>query len=46
MVTQALDDAARKQVLYPEMLADLLGVEVSARRERYLRESSTRRSWQ
>ena len=31
-----LDDAARKQLLYPEMLADLLGVEVSARRERYM----------
>ena len=31
-----LDDAARKQLPYPEMLADLLGVEVSARRERYL----------
>ena len=31
-----LDDAARKQMPYPEMLADLLGVEVSARRERYL----------
>ena len=31
-----LDDAARKQLPYPEMLADLLGAEVSARRERYL----------
>ena len=31
-----LDDAARKQLPYPEMLADLLGVEVSARRERYM----------
>ena len=31
-----LDAAARKQLPYPEMLADLLGVEVSARRERYL----------
>ena len=31
-----LDDAARRQLPYPEMLADLLGVEVSARRERYL----------
>ena len=31
-----LDDAARKQLPYPEMLADLLGVEVSAHRERYL----------
>ena len=31
-----LDVAANKQLTYPEMLADLLGVEVSARRERYL----------
>ena len=31
-----LDTAARKQMPYPDMLADLLGVEVSARRERYL----------
>ena len=31
-----LDDAARKQLPYPEMLADLLGVEVTARRERYM----------
>ena len=31
-----LDDAARKQLMYPEMLADLLGVEVTARRERYM----------
>ena len=31
-----LDDAARKQLPYPEMLADLLGVEVAARRERYM----------
>ena len=31
-----LDDAARRQLPYPEMLADLLGVEVTARRERYL----------
>ena len=31
-----LDDAARKQLPYPDMLADLLGVEVSARRERYM----------
>ena len=33
---EVLDDAARKQLPYPEMLADLLGVEVAARRERYL----------
>ena len=31
-----LDEAARKQLPYPEMLEGLLGVEVSARRERYL----------
>ena len=31
-----LDVAATKQMPYPDMLADLLGVEVSARRERYL----------
>ena len=31
-----LDDAARKHLPYPEMLADLLGVEVSARKERYM----------
>ena len=31
-----LDAAASNQLPYPEMLADLLGVEVSARRERYL----------
>ena len=32
----SLDIAASKQLTYPEMLAELLGVEVSARRERYL----------
>ena len=32
----ALDAAAGKQLTYPEMLADLLGVEVNARRKRYL----------
>ena len=32
----ALDVAAGKQLTYPEMLAELLEVEVSARRERYL----------
>ena len=31
-----LDAAANKQSTYPEMLAELLGAEVSARRERYL----------
>ena len=32
----SLDTAANKQPTYPEMLADLLGVEVSAHKERYL----------
>ena len=32
----SLDTAAGKQLTYPEMPADLLGVEVTARRERYL----------
>ena len=32
----SLDTAAGRQLTYPEMLAGLLGVEVSARRERYL----------
>ena len=32
----SLDAAANRQSTYPEMLADLLGVEVSARRERYM----------
>ena len=36
VLDSTLDDAARKQLPYPEMLTDLLGVEVSARRERYL----------
>ncbi len=31
-----LDSAAGKQLTYPEMLADLLETEVTARRERYL----------
>ena len=31
-----LDAAASKQMPYPDMLADLLGIEVAARRERYL----------
>ena len=31
-----LDAAARRQLSYPEMLADLLAVEVAARRERYM----------
>ena len=31
-----LDAAAGKQLTYPEMLADLLSVEVAARRERYM----------
>ena len=33
----SLDVAANKQLTYPEMLAQLMGVEVSARRERYLK---------
>ena len=32
----SLDAAASKEQTYPEMLADLLGVEVSARKGRYL----------
>ena len=32
----SLDSAANRQLTYPEMLAELLSVEVSARRERYL----------
>ena len=32
----SLDAAASRQLTYPEMLAELLEVEVSARRERYL----------
>ena len=32
----SLDAAASRELTYPEMLADLLGVEVSARKERYL----------
>lgn len=32
----SLDSAANKQLTYPEMLADLLAIEVPARRERYL----------
>ena len=32
----SLDSAASKQLTYPEMLAELLEVEVSARRERYM----------
>ncbi|MDP6494830.1 MAG: IS21-like element helper ATPase IstB [Dehalococcoidia bacterium] len=31
-----LDAAARKELSYPELLADLLGIETAARRERYL----------
>lgn len=32
-----LDLAAKQQLSYPEVLADLLGIETSARRERYLK---------
>ena len=37
-----LDAAANMQSTYPEMLAELLGAEVSARRERYLSTSLNR----
>ena len=37
VLEHTLDAAANKQLPYPEMLAQLLGVEVSARRERYLK---------
>ena len=36
VLASRLDDAASKQMPYPDMLADLLGIEVAARRERYL----------
>ena len=36
VLESGLDSAARKQLPYPEMLADLLDIEVAARRERYL----------
>ena len=36
VLDNTLDAAASKQLTYPEMLAELLGVEVAARRERYL----------
>ena len=36
VLSNTLDAAASKQLPYPEMLAELLGVEVAARRERYL----------
>ena len=36
ILDNTLDSAASKQLPYPEMLAELLGAEVSARRERYL----------
>ena len=36
VLDNTLDAAANKQLPYPEMLAELLGVEVAARRERYL----------
>ena len=36
VLDNTLDAAASKQLPYPEMLAELLGVEVAARRERYL----------
>ena len=36
ILDNTLDAAANKQLTYPEMLEQLLGVEVSARKERYL----------
>ncbi len=36
MLDSRLDSAAQRQLPYPEFLADLLGIEVQARRERYL----------
>ena len=36
VLDNTLDAAASRQLTYPEMLAELLGVEVAARRERYL----------
>ena len=36
VLDNTLDVAASKQLPYPDMLAELLGVEVAARRERYL----------
>ena len=36
ILDNTLDAAANKQLPYPEMLAELLGAEVAARRERYL----------
>ena len=36
VLDNTLDAAARKQLPYPEMLAELLGAEVAARRERNL----------
>ena len=36
VLDNTLDTAANKQLTYPEMLEQLLGAEVSARRERYL----------
>ena len=36
VLDNTLDAAASRQLPYPEMLAELLGVEVAARRERYL----------
>ena len=36
VLENSLDAAASKQLTYPEMLEQLLGVEVTARRERYL----------
>jgi len=37
MLDSRLDSAAQRQLPYPEFLADLLGIEVQARRDRYLK---------
>ena len=36
VLDNTMDSAASKQLTYPDMLAELLGAEVAARRERYL----------
>ena len=41
VLDNTLDTAASKQLTYPEMLEQLLGAEVEARRERYLSTTST-----
>ena len=41
ILDNTLDVAANKQLTYPEMLEQLLGAEVAARRERYLSTRTT-----